>query len=348
MAEVVVRASKSYHVIIDEGIIKLTGEIARNYCEGSKSLVVCGDNVDKLYAECVCKSLKASGFQVYKFVYPHGEKSKNSKIYLELIEACVKARLDRHDFLVALGGGVTGDLTGFAASTYMRGISYLQIPTTLLAMVDSSVGGKTGINLPEGKNLVGTFWQPNAVVCDYTTLKTLPTKFISEGYAEIIKYAVISDPELLELLYDADENIDNIILRCVQIKRNFVEADEKDKSLRMKLNFGHTVGHAIESLSNYTIPHGQAVAIGMSVISRATAAKSLCSYNVPNEICAALEKYNLPVKTKYTAEQISEAITNDKKKGYNAVSLIIPVRIGECKIKEIPFSELENFISLGL
>ncbi len=347
MAEVIVQASSAYHIIIDNGILKLTGEVARNSCSGLKCIVVCGDIVNKIYADDVCKSLKASGFQVYKFVYPHGEKSKTANTYLELLEACVKAGLSRQDFLVSLGGGVTGDLTGFAASTYMRGIHYLQIPTTLLAMVDASVGGKTGINLPEGKNLVGTFWQPSAVICDYSTLRTLPKNLFEDGCAEIIKYAVLSDPHLLELLKGVNENIQNIILRCVEIKRNFVEADEKDKDLRMMLNFGHTVGHAVELLSSYNISHGRAVSIGMSVVSRA-AAKTICPNNAPEKICSFLEMFHLPTYTDYSAKQISRAIENDKKKKTNTVRMIIPVRIGECVMKDIPFAELEDFISQGL
>lgn len=245
---------------------------------------------------------------------------------------------------MALGGGVVGDVAGFAAASYLRGIDFIQIPTTLLACVDSSVGGKTAIDLKAGKNLAGAFYQPKLVIADFETLSTLTDGIFADGMAEVIKYGVIFDKAFFEFLRDneAKDNLEYVITRCVELKRDIVNADEKEKGVRALLNFGHTVGHAIEKCSGYKIPHGSAVAVGMVIISRAAYKCSFCDENYADIIASLNKKYSLPVSTDFSASELSSAAMADKKRAGDKIKLIIPEALGNCVIKSVPTSELEK------
>jgi len=263
---------RSYPIIIGSGLLDEVGRLCREALPARTALVVTDTNVGPLYAERVRDSLTRRDFETTLHTVPAGETSKSRERLFEIYDAALDARLDRRSLIVALGGGVVGDLAGFAAATFLRGIAYVQVPTTLLAMVDSSVGGKTGINLPQGKNLVGAFHQPRAVVADLHTLATLPTREYRAGLAEVVKYGVIRDADLFaelenhaaELLDRNDQLLEKIIRRCCAVKADVVASDERESGLRAILNFGHTLGHALENLEGYgKLLHGEAVALGM-------------------------------------------------------------------------------------
>ena len=265
----------SYPIHIENGILAKTGELVSEVFSGKKIMIVSDDNVFPLYGEIITKALSDSGFECHSFVLPHGEPTKSFQSLPKIYEALLNAKLTRSDLLIALGGGVIGDLAGFVASSYLRGIKFVQIPTSLLAQVDSSVGGKVAVDLPQGKNLVGAFYHPKAVIIDPDVLNTLPDHFISDGMGEVIKYGCIKDKELFELLCrhtsfdDLKPKLTQIIARCVDIKRIVVEADQFDLGERILLNFGHTLAHTIEQHFNYEREsHGEAVGIGMYQITK--------------------------------------------------------------------------------
>lgn len=343
-------AQKSYDVLIGSGLLKNAGEILRDYFPPCSAVLVTDDNVNALYGETVEFSLTCSGFNVCKFVFKNGEHAKNLSVFTKLLEFMTHNALTRSDMVIALGGGVTGDLAGFAASSYMRGIRFVQMPTTLLAAVDSSVGGKTGVNLDAGKNLAGAFWQPSLVVCDCETLNTLRDEVLADGIAEVIKYGMIKDRALFERLETGKclNEMEACITRCVEIKGDVVEKDEFDNGERQLLNFGHTLAHAIEKLSGYELSHGHAVAVGMVMVTRAAE-----SMNLTKEICLGrliqtLNKYALPVKCPYELSDLTNAALGDKKRAGSVINLIIPLKIGEAGILKLPVTELESFIECGL
>ena len=348
MTEVMIKASHNYPILIDDSLLKVSGNLIREKVGGDKACIVCGDNVAKLYASTVGDSLTKAGYETYLFVYPHGERSKTPEMYVRLLQHLAENNISRSDIVVALGGGVTGDLAGFAAATYMRGIRYVQIPTTLLAMVDSSVGGKTAVDLPSGKNLVGAFWQPELVLCDYSTLDTLPDEYFRDGCAEVIKYGVLQDPDILSLVLEAKDNMENIIEKCVTIKRDIVQEDEFDHGKRGLLNLGHTVAHAIEKRSNYGMSHGKAVSIGLASIARAASANGDCDQKTVDFIISLLTKIGLPTVSVYSKEEICEALVFDKKRSGNNISLIIPKSLGDCEIRPLPIKEAKTYLSKGL
>lgn len=349
MTTVTVNASRKYDVLIGKGLIGEVGRIFSRMNFDKKVMLVSDDNVFPLYGEKVKISLEAEGFNVAVFVIPHGEKSKNMAQYGELLEAMNKAHIGRSDTVAALGGGVVGDLSGFAAATYQRGTGFVQLPTSLLAAVDSSVGGKTAVNLATAKNQVGCFYQPGLVLCDTDTLASLPEQEYRNGCAEIIKYGVISDNELFDMIAakPIKDNYEEIISRCVYIKRDFVQADEFDNGRRMMLNFGHTFGHAVEACSSYQVPHGEAVAIGMVAISRAASVQGYCSDETSEKIYELVRSYGLPLEIEYPADKMAAAIMSDKKNIAGKARIIIPKSIGECVIKEISESELAEWLKNG-
>ena len=257
--------------------------------------------------------------------------------------------MTRTDVIVALGGGVVGDLAGFAAATYMRGIPYIQVPTTLLAAVDSSVGGKTAIDLDAGKNLVGVFYQPKLVLCDYTVLEALPPRIFVEGCAEVIKYGMIADKELFYMMgNESQSDLEEVVSRCVEIKSDIVREDEFENGTRKMLNFGHTVGHAVEKLSNYNISHGKAVAIGMAIETMAAVRMGKCGINCYRELVDLLHKYGLPYTTRYSADDLSKVALSDKKRSGGKITLIVPEEIGICSLLDVEVNELKNIIESGL
>lgn len=342
MNVVKVNASTAYEVKIGAGLISSIGQEVASVTKAGIAAIVSDTNVWPLYGKTVQDSLENAGFSAIAFVFPAGESSKNGQTYLELLNFLAQHQVTRSDCLIALGGGVVGDLTGFAAATYLRGISYIQVPTTLLAAVDSSVGGKTAIDLETGKNLVGAFYQPKLVLCDIDTLNTLPVEIFRDGCAEVIKYGILYDQQLFAHLQEHSLSFDRekVITRCVELKRDVVAEDEYDTGNRMKLNLGHTIGHAIEANSNYEVSHGQAVAIGMAIVSRAVRATT--------EIEDILKQFGLPTKTGYTAQQLFDSALSDKKRSGDTVNLIVPEAIGVCVIRPTPIDELKSFIEAGL
>ncbi|MCL2810173.1 MAG: 3-dehydroquinate synthase [Treponema sp.] len=360
MKTITVKASKTYDILIDTSLLDEAGSIIRKTSAGHTAAIVTDDIVATLYEKRLKDSLEKNGYRVVSFVFPHGESSKNTDTFLSLISFLAQEKLSRSDIVIALGGGVTGDITGFAASSYLRGCRFVQIPTTLLAAVDSSVGGKTAVNIPAGKNLIGSFYQPDVVLCDTSLLSTLPADVFKDGCAEVIKYGIIADYKIADrslfeslaptLLVQTPINtqLEEVIAKCVEIKRDIVMKDEFDNADRKLLNFGHTVGHAIESLSEYGISHGQAVAVGMVIESRAAVRLGLCKEQCLQDILQMLTLYGLPVSTTFKADEITRICLSDKKRDGKSLTMISPLEIGKCVLKEIPVNELENVIRLGL
>lgn len=351
---VTVHTAPAYPVQIGPQLLSGCGAILRALMPSCRMMLVSDSRVAPLYAETVHRSLSDAGFSVTRFVFPAGETSKTLSTLSDLLEALAAAQLTRSDALIALGGGVTGDLTGFAAAIYLRGIRYVQMPTTLLAAVDSSVGGKTAVDLHAGKNLAGAFWQPAAVLCDTDCLTTLPDDIVADGTAEAIKTGVLSGEALFSrfssdafLRRTADE-LARIIGCCVQYKAGVVERDETERGERKLLNLGHTVGHAIERCSGYAIPHGYAVAAGLAVIARAAARFGWAEPAATEQILRTLAMNRLPTRTGFPAAALSEAALTDKKRSGGGITLVIPKRIGGCVLRTIPVSELPAVIAAGL
>ena len=350
MNTVHVNASRSYDVLIGSGLLDTLGSHVAAMKKTKKVCIVSETNVWPLYGTRAAKSLTDAGLEVTEFVFPAGEQFKNAAVYLDLLYFLADHQITRTDLIVALGGGVVGDLAGFAAATYMRGIPFIQIPTTLLAMVDSSVGGKTAIDLPVGKNLVGVFYQPVLVLCDTDCLNTLPEDIFRDGCAEVIKYGVLYDPVLFAHLAENALDFDRkmVITRCVELKRDVVAEDEFDTGARMKLNLGHTIGHGAEAQSHFEISHGKGVAIGMAIVSRAGAAWGICDSCTRDAILDILGKFGLPLSCDYSAQSLYRAALSDKKRSGGMVNLIIPERIGYCRIEPTPVEHIQSFIEAGL
>ena len=350
MTTVTVRASRPYEVTIGRGLLDTVGRQAAGQWKGRSAAVVSDSTVAPLYLNRVKDSLERAGFRVHSFVFPAGEDQKNGGTYLKLLEFLAARRLTRADGLIALGGGVVGDLAGFAAATFLRGLGLLQLPTTLLAAVDSSVGGKTAIDLTNGKNLAGAFYQPQAVLCDLDTLDTLPAEVFADGCAEVIKYGMIGDPALLARLETVDFRADpeELVARCVAQKRDLVEQDEFDTGARQLLNLGHTLGHGVEACSGYTVSHGRAVAIGMTLVTRAAVAFGRCPAEVLPRLRRLLERYGLPDATAYSAQALYEKTLSDKKRSGDTISLVVPIAWGASQLVRIPVSELPAWIERGL
>lgn len=349
MKTITVNTAKEYPVYIGAGILPELGAYTK-HITGGTAAIISDSNVWPLYGTVVAESLRNVGISVISYVFKAGEASKNIDTYFSILNFLASNKLTRSDVLIALGGGVVGDITGFAAATFLRGISYVQVPTSLLAMVDSSVGGKTAVDLPAGKNLVGAFYQPSFVLCDIDVLSTLPEEIFRDGCAEVIKYGILYDAKLFDHLSSNGLDFDraSVIARCIELKRNVVTKDEFDTGERQKLNLGHTIGHSIEKQSNFTVSHGQAVAIGTAIISRAAAALNLCSEETCGKICNILTRFLLPTDTHQSANTIFASALSDKKRSGNSVNLIIPIEIGNCVLRPIPVSELESIIEAGL
>ena len=349
MITIPVNTSKEYCVLVDGGILSRSGEMVMEACGGDIAALVTDNIVNDLYGDTVEKSLRAAGYSTVRFVFPNGERSKNMETYSSLLFFLAESNLTRSDVLVALGGGVVGDLAGFAAATYLRGIQFAQIPTTVLSMVDSSVGGKTAVDLPAGKNLAGAFYQPNVVLCDIETLQTLSVDIFNDGCAEIVKHGVIQSAELFDLLKEPIRHrMDDIISRNITIKRDIVELDERETGLRRILNFGHTIGHGIEKNSNFSIAHGKAVAIGMVIASRGAWRMGFCDESCHLEIVEAVRRFRLPTETDISPGALIKAAWFDKKRSGQKITLILPERIGKCLAKSFSMDELEEFIRLGI
>lgn len=345
-----VNTATSYEVKVGAGLLRTLGIETAAVTKCGKAVIVSDSNVWPLHGDVAQKSLEIAGFTVFSYVFTAGESSKNGATYLALLNYLASIQITRSDCLIALGGGVVGDLTGFAAATYLRGISYIQVPTTLLAAVDSSVGGKTAIDLDNGKNLAGAFYQPRLVLCDTDTLTTLPDDIFIDGCAEVIKYAVLYDDALFAHLkeYTAAFDREAVISRCISLKRDVVMQDEFDRGERMKLNLGHTIGHAVEAASKFTMSHGKAVAIGMAIIARSAASFGICSQETADEIQCLLRAFGLPCYTAESADTLYQVSLSDKKRAGATVNLIVPTQIGSCDIRPTAIEELKTIIKAGL
>ncbi|MGG7097220.1 3-dehydroquinate synthase [Clostridium sardiniense] len=330
----------SYNIEIEKGLIKDVPKRIRKVFNGEKIFIITDKNVDKYYGDIVLNSLKEDGFIVEKYAINPGEESKSFNTLPEVYEKLLDFKLTRKDLIITLGGGVVGDLGGFVASTFLRGVSFIQIPTSLLSQVDSSVGGKVGVDLPRGKNLVGSFYQPKRVLIDPNVLGTLDEKFYKDGMGEVIKYGCIRDRDLFNLLNSLNsreevmEHIEDIIYTCCNIKRIIVERDEKDLGERMILNFGHTLGHAIEKYYGFSeFTHGEGVAIGMYLITKLAEGKGLVNKEFSEDVKNILVRYGLPFEVELEdKDAIIETISLDKKNMGSRLKVIIMKEIGNAEI----------------
>ena len=349
MKKIHIDASTSYDVLIGAGLLDDAGAIITQLGDVRNAVIVSDDNVYPLYGDRLKQQLEANAVNVNTFVTAHGEQSKSLAVYGELLEFLCKCHMTRSDILIALGGGVVGDLTGFAAATYQRGIRFVQVPTSLLAAVDSSVGGKTAVNLSGAKNQVGCFYQPSVVICDIDTLSTLPENEYRAGCAEVIKYGMIGDAEFFNALKakQVSEWYEGVIAACVSMKRDVVMRDEFDRGDRMLLNFGHTLGHCVEKLSHYEVEHGYGVAMGMAVITKAAEQMGICESGVYDELVKVLKDYGLPASIEYNVEDMYQAALADKKNAAGVMRIIVPQRIGKCAIKTIPVETLRDWMAAG-
>ena len=349
MKAIRVDASRRYEVEIERGLLDRAGELLRGATRAEKAMLVTGANVGPLYAARVGLSLEKAGFTVTFVPVPAGEGAKSLEVYARVLDAAAAAQMSRSDVFVALGGGVTGDLTGFAAATWQRGADFAQIPTTLLAMVDSSVGGKTALNLTSGKNQVGAFYQPCAVLCDPDTLRTLPEREYRAGCAEVLKYGLLGDAAFFETLVNTPvrEQEETVIAHCVAMKRDIVHRDEFDRGERQKLNLGHSFGHAIEACSGYAVLHGEAVAAGLALMARAAAAKGYCPAETAERTLDALRLYGLPTETDFSAEALENVLAADKKRQGGVMKLVVPRAIGRCELVPVPLGELGDWLRAG-
>ncbi len=351
MKTVHVAAEKPYDVMIGPGLMDAAGEILQKTLDRTcKAAILTDDNVDPLYGQRVQSSLEKAGFAVCRYAIAHGEESKNLTVWAGMLDFLAAHQLTRTDVIVALGGGVVGDMAGFAAASYLRGIPFMQIPTTLLAMVDSSVGGKTAVNLHAGKNLVGAFCQPCAVLCDPDALKTLAPGILADGVAETIKYGVLNDEAFFEKLKNGDwhDDVEAVIETSVRAKAVLVEEDERDTGSRQLLNLGHTLGHAIEKCSRFGISHGRAVAIGMVYAARMAIHLGLCEKEALQRLKAALKANQLPVTAPYSAQELCSVVLSDKKRAGESITYVLPHAIGDCRLHKMPVSDMPDLIEKAI
>lgn len=349
MQAVTVRAeSRTYDVLIGRGLLGRAGELALEVTGPCRAAVITDDIVESFYADSLENSLRNAGFDPVRFVFPHGEASKDPDNLIRIIRFLAEQKLTRGDAVFALGGGVVGDIAGLSASLFLRGIRLIQIPTTLLSMVDSSVGGKTAVDLPEGKNLLGSFYQPFRVIIDPDVLSTLPAEIFADGCAEVIKYGQICRKEIFDWMEDPSAHLEQLIAECVKIKRDIVERDEKDTGERQLLNFGHTFGHGIEKCSGYQISHGKAVAVGMILMARGSEKMGTGSPDCLQTLTRIIEKTGLPTSTEYTAEEIFEAVLSDKKRSGGSITLVIPDEIGHCRLEKMEIETAKEYLIRGL
>ena len=349
MTTVSVNIKNKYDVLIGTNILDEIGASVRNVHNCCLAAIISDSNVWPIYGQTVQASLERAGFSVINYTFPAGESNKNTAVYVDILNFLAKNHMTRSDLIIALGGGVTGDLAGFTAATYLRGIPYVQVPTSLLAMVDSSVGGKTAIDLPEGKNLAGAFHQPILVVCDMQALSTLPHHYFLDGCAEVIKYAVLYDAKLFDHLLSRKVHFDTeyVISRCVQLKQMVVTEDEYDTGARQMLNLGHTFGHTIEKVSKYTITHGFAIATGIHMAAKVGVFLGLTNPRIRMQIHDILNAFHLPASTDIDCAELAQAALNDKKRFGQTINLVIPTQIGTCTFYKAPVAELDSLFKAG-
>lgn len=347
--------SRSYDVVIGRGILSELGRRVRAVCGGSAACVISDSNVAALYGEKARASLEQAGYRASLVSFPAGEEHKRLSTLSELLEGVAQAELSRDDVVVALGGGVTGDMGGLAGALYLRGCKVVQVPTSLLAMADSSVGGKTAVDLEAGKNLAGVFLQPHLVLADIDCLDTLTPALFTDSCGEVIKHGVIGDAALFDEIAEDPINqpgfprgrLQEIVARNVEIKRDVVNQDERERGLRQTLNFGHTIGHAIEAASGFALGHGSCVAAGMCCIARASVRLGWCSREVEERIVSAVSAYGLPTDTQIDHDTLFSYIAHDKKRHGDSVNVVVPEEIGLVRIRRVGLDELFGIIELG-
>ena len=345
MKKLTVNVNRGYDILIEKGLIARAGELVSGVLSGRKLALISDTNVYPIYGDGVKASLEAEGYTVFKYIFQAGEASKKPSSVIDMLEFMADKGFSRNDGIVALGGGVCGDMAGFAAAIFLRGIDFVQIPTTLLSQVDSSVGGKTGVDLPQGKNLCGAFHQPRLVIIDPNVLDSLSEHFFADGMGEVIKYGCIKSSELFERLEKENPKdfIEDLIFQCVDIKRQVVENDEKEHGERALLNFGHTCGHAIEKLWNFqTVSHGEAVGIGMVMISRAGEQAGITQPGTADRIAALLKKYNMKTADTHNTEDIINAMGADKKRTGTALKFVFLNSIGSSFIKPVAMEDISK------
>ncbi len=350
MKKIPVRTARPYEVWIGAGLRREIGKVSRaigGEAPELRAAIVTDTTVAGLYLDDLRRALSEAGIGVEVFTFAPGENSKTLATYEKLIEFLARRRLTRSDLVIALGGGIPGDLAGFAAATFLRGVKFIQVPTTLLAALDSSVGGKTGVNLSCGKNLCGAFYQSSQVVCDTETLRTLPAHQWADGAAEAVKYGMIADAELFELLASGGLHraTETVISRGVEIKAEVVAEDEFDRGRRQLLNFGHTLGHAVEKCSDFAISHGHAVAIGMILVTAAAARRGICPPELPNRLEAALTALELPTECPFSLTELLAAAASDKKRSGAMINLVVPEALGVCRLEKLEVSALGEFFA---
>lgn len=344
MKKIRVAVRGGYDILIGKGLLNMAAEeIRQRFPKAKKIMLFSDDRVYGFYGEKV-KKLLAQYFSVSVFVVPNGENAKCASNFIALMEELAQAGITGTDLLVALGGGVVGDLGGFASACYLRGISFVQMPTTLLAAVDSSVGGKTAINLTAGKNLAGAFHQPGLVLMDTDTLDTLTPEVLRDGCGEVLKYGVLRDEELFLRLKEGTSyaKSEECIAKCVEHKKYYVEEDEFDKGLRHFLNLGHTVAHAIEKRSDFGISHGEAVAMGMKIVGKAAVDQGMMAESSYKELSDTMEPFGFGA-CPYSLKELIPLMYSDKKRTGNSITLVVPQRIGSCTLLEMPVEKLEEF-----
>jgi 3-dehydroquinate synthase len=335
---------RAYPILIKEGLLAEIGQELKLRQIAKRYIIIADDHVAELFGGHVVESLRTVDIPVDLLTFPHGEGSKNLTTVQRLASSLAQLGVDRQDALIALGGGVTGDITGFLAAVYMRGIPFVQVPTTLLAQVDSSVGGKTGVDIPEGKNLVGCFYQPQCVFIDSAVLRELPPEELLNGLAEVVKYGVIYDGNFFNFLVTHQKSIlalestviEAVIAHCCTIKAQVVVADEREADLRRILNYGHTLGHAVEAASDFTIPHGMAVSIGMVAVNTIAVKKSLLAEDKAQRIKDVLQGFGLPVAVppELDRQRMKALLKTDKKSVAGRPFFVLPIQIGKVLISD--------------
>lgn len=350
MKKLTVHVGDTYEIFIEKGLLKDCGKYVRVVSKAKKIAIITETNVAPLYLDTVKNCIENEGFEVVNYIFPAGESSKTTETIVNIVEFLAENGLTREDMVVALGGGVCGDMAGFAAAIYLRGIKFVQIPTTLLSQVDSSVGGKTGVDLPQGKNLCGAFHQPALVLIDPDVLETLSPHFFSDGMGEVIKYGCIKSKVLFERIEteNVKDFIEDLIYDCVNIKRGVVERDEKEAGERALLNFGHTAGHAIEKLHNFTdISHGEAVGVGMVMISEAGERIGLTERGTADRIRKVLEKYNMKTEVENSVTDIIGAMYHDKKRTGSGIKFIMLHSLGDSFINPIENDKVKELFGVN-
>ena len=344
-----VHAAEAYPVYIGGGLLDHCGELTARHSNG-RCAVICDDTVCGLYGPQVCRSLEAAGLSPVLYAFPAGEQHKTLSTYGAILGFLAENHITRSDCVIALGGGVTGDMAGFAAATYQRGIDFIQVPTTFLAASDASVGGKTAVDLPAGKNLAGAFWQPRAVICDTDTFATLPESAFQDGAAETLKHGLIADGEFFHFLMSEDmyRHMDAVVRRNVEIKAAVVAEDEREQGKRKLLNFGHTLGHAIEKCSGYRVSHGHAVATGMVLAVRAAEALGYGGQGTLEAVLAACERYGLPTVCPYSAGELYAAAIGDKKRSGGHIDVVVLREVGRAETVRLDLEGLREFTEAAL